>query len=356
LYPNQSSSQAALLTVMVTAVGRVPVSMPLGFDTGSAGVTLYAESIFPPDLVTPSGFVFPAGQTSMTYAGITVTNLQGTRRYGTLNKTVEYGNLGFAQLTIGDAKGQLTTEVMPVFLFYLLESVNGHSYAPPGWQGWFGVASTNGTIDVAGAVEPANGYAGCTQRTNTGCYVVSVMKYFNYGDKMNAGFMLHPAPIQTCDITTPGSCHPSPMLTVGLNARVESGFSTTPLVCPPNGYVGPPMIAGYPVCQKAIPDTTIAVSGASVGSFTGYSFFDTGTPYVYLSTPPGNSFPSSVLPGSTVTVTTPSGFNYSYTAEATGTADTFVDAGGNGNSIVGIQYFTANSFLLDFTSSIEGWK
>jgi hypothetical protein len=46
LYPNESSDNPARLTVMVTAVGSVPVSMPLGFDTGSAGITLYAPSIW----------------------------------------------------------------------------------------------------------------------------------------------------------------------------------------------------------------------------------------------------------------------------------------------------------------------
>ena len=76
LYPNQSSNAAPLLTVMVTSVGTAPVSMPLAFDTGSAGVTLYAESIFPASMVTTSGFIFPTGQTSITYDGITVTNLQ----------------------------------------------------------------------------------------------------------------------------------------------------------------------------------------------------------------------------------------------------------------------------------------
>jgi hypothetical protein len=352
LYPNQGSNQAPLLTVMVTAVGTNSVSMPLGFDTGSAGVTLYAESIFPSSMVSSSGFVFPAGQTSITYNGITVTNLQGTRSYGTLNQTIENGNLGFATVTIGDTAGQLTTQSMPIFLFYSIQTVTGHPYSPPSWQGWFGVASTNGTIDVPGAVEPPDGFSACTQQTTTSCYVVSAVKYFSYGSEVNGGFLLNPAAIQTCDITTAGSCNPAPMLTVGLNATVESGFSTTPLVCPPNGYVGPPEIAGYPVCQKNIPNTTVAASG---GSFTGDAFFDTGTPYFYFSTPSGSSFPSVVPSGTTVTVTPPSGFSYSYTA-GTGTANTVVDAGGDGNSIVGIQYFTTNSFLLDFTSSITGWK
>lgn len=54
-------------------------------------------------------------------------------------------------------------------------------------------------------------------------------------------------------------------------------------------------------------------------------------------------------------VTTPSGFDFSYTA-GTGTANTVVAPGANGNSIIGVQYFTTNAYLLDFTSSLVGWK
>jgi hypothetical protein len=56
-----------------------------------------------------------------------------------------------------------------------------------------------------------------------------------------------------------------------------------------------------------------------------------------------------------VSLTTPSGFAYSYTAGA-GTANTVVAAGAAGNSIIGVQYFTTNYFLLDFKSSLVGWK
>jgi hypothetical protein len=52
-------------------VGNSNVSLPLAFDTGSAGLTLYAPNIFPSNMVTPNGgFVFPAGQTSLTYLGV----------------------------------------------------------------------------------------------------------------------------------------------------------------------------------------------------------------------------------------------------------------------------------------------
>lgn len=356
LYPNQSSSSDALFTVMITSVGTKTVSMPLGFDTGSAGVTLYAQSIFPASMVTSSGFIFPAGQSSMTYNGITITNLQGTRSYGTVNKTIEYGNLGFAELTFGDAQGTVTTEVMPVFFFYSVDYATGQGFAPPSWQGWFGVSTTNGTIDVAGAIEPTGGFDACAPQASTSCYVVSAIKYLSFGTQVDAGFMLSPAPIQTCDITTPGSCSPAPMLTVGLDTESESGFSTTPLICPPTGYVGPAAIAGYPVCQKNIPNIVVTASGASIGTFTGDATFDTGTGYQYFSTPSGDVFPDAVQAGSTITVTTPSGFKFSYTTADTGTATTVVDAGADGNSIIGAQFFTTNSFLIDFTSSIEGWK
>jgi hypothetical protein len=180
------------------------------------------------------------------------------------------------------------------------------------------------------------------------------MKYVDYGNQVNAGFLLSPAALQSCDSATPGSCTPQPMLTVGLNASVESGFSTTPLVCPPNGYVGPASIAGYPVCQKDI-QLTVTASGLTSGAFSGYADFDTGTSYFYFSTPSASPFPNPVEPGSAVTLTTPSGFSYTYTADGTSTTNTDV-VGSDSNSTIGIQYFTTNSFLLDFTAGIVGWK
>jgi hypothetical protein len=344
------------MTVLVTAVGTVGVRMPLGFDTGSAGVTLYAPSIFPSSMVTAAGFVFPAGKTSLSYNGITVTNVQATRSYGTVNQTVEHGNLGFATLTFGDSAGSITTEAMPIFLFYSVDYATGQGYAPPVWQGWFGVATTDGSIDVPGSVEPSSGYEACTPQSLETCYVVSALKYVDYASEVQAGFALSPTPnFPTCDITISGDCPAQGSLTVGIDSTVSAGFSTSPLTCPPNGYVGPAQIAGYPVCQKTIDNVTITASGESVGTYTSGAIFDTGTAYVYLSTPVNSSFPSSVLVNSTVSVSTPSGFKYSYVA-GQGTANTVVAAGADGNSIIGVQYFTTNSYLLNFTSSEAGWK
>src|SRR5581483_5591958 len=236
LYPNQSASSVPRLTVMVTAVGSTTVNIPAVFDTGSAGVTLYAPNVFPSSMVTANGFVFAEGQTSLTYNGITVTNQQGTRTYGTTNLRRQSGNLGFATLTFGDQSGQLTTAVIPVFFYYSITDVTtGQIIDGAGslQRGIFGVASTSGEIAVTGSAAPAGGFPACAADTTGSCYTVSPLKYLQYGTGVNAGFKLAPATIQTCVIGTASDCTPEPILTIGLNAALESGFSTLSLPCPP---------------------------------------------------------------------------------------------------------------------------
>lgn len=123
LYPNRSATTVPRLVVMATSIGSTPVNMPLIFDTGSAGVTLYAPSIFPSSMVTSAGFIFPSGQTSITYNGISVTNQRGTRTYGSTDPRAQNGNIGYAPVTFGDAQGQLMTEVMPLLLYYSVTDV-----------------------------------------------------------------------------------------------------------------------------------------------------------------------------------------------------------------------------------------
>lgn len=358
LYPNQSSTTAPRITVMVTSVGSASVNLPAVFDTGSAGVTLYAPNIFPASMVTASGFVFTDGQTSLTYNGITVTNQQGTRTYGTTNLRVQNGNLGFATLTFGDAQGVLKTAVTPVFFYYsVTDLTTGEIIDPDSIQlGIFGVASTSGEIVIPESTEPAGGYPACAMDTTGSCYTVSPLKFLQYAAGVHAGFRLAPAAIQTCDIDSAGSCTAEPILTVGLDAMLESGFSTLSLPCPPNGYMGPASIAGYPVCQKTTDDVTITVSGAASGSITGGAVFDTGTSDMQIAVPAGSTFPTAVPVGTSVLITTPSGFSYSYTSTESDPSYTDVNSGFSGPSIVGIDYFTTHSFFIDFSSRITGWR
>jgi len=358
LYPAGSASGNRLY-VMVTAVGSTAVSMPLIFDTGSAGISLYAPDIFPSSVVSSSGFVFSPGETSISYGGISVTNQQGARAYGGPNGTTQVGNLGFADVTFGDSSGALTTSTMPVFLYYsIVATATGQPVSLPPQRGVFGVDSVTNLISIAGSSEPSTGYPACSQQSSGTCRVVSAFKYLQYQQGLHAGFMLTPASLQSCDITIAGSCAPQPVLTVGLTPSLEVGFSTTSLTCPPppDTYIGPPTIDGYPVCLAAIPGTTVSVSGLATGTLTGEVVFDTGTPFMAVHVPTGAMFPSSVPVGTDVLITTPSGFTYSYTTAA-GVDGTVVDLSlPKAASVVGIAYFTTNSLFVDFTTSTEGWK
>jgi hypothetical protein len=349
---------SARLYVMVTAVGSTAVSMPLIFDTGSAGITLYAPTIFPSSMVSSSGFTFPAGETSISFGGITVTNQQGTRSYGGANGTTQVGNIGYATVSFGDSSGVVTTSMMPVFLYYSINpTATGQPISSVVQQGIFGVNSVTNLITEAGSTEPAAGYPPCSQQSSGTCRVVSVLDYMPYAQGIHAGFLLSPAALQSCDITTAGSCAAQPMLTLGLTSTLEAGFSTVALTCPPpaNTYVGPSAMDGYPVCLAAIPETTIAVSGVVTGTLTGEVIFDTGTPSMTVSVPAGVNFPAAIPDGADVLITTPSGFTYTYTSEP-GITNALVEGNSTGPSIIGIAYFTTNSLFVDFTTSTEGWK
>jgi hypothetical protein len=355
LYPVESSSTGPRLFIKVTAVGSQAVAMPLAFDTGSAGITLYAEDIFPSTLVSSAGFVIPEGQTSITYHGITVTNQQGVRKYGSVtNGRSQTGNIGYATVTFGNADGELTTQTMPVFLYYLVtDNATGNPEPVPIQRGWFGVNSGPGLISVTNSTEPAGGYPECAPGTLGSCRVASVFKYFGYASGLHAGFMLSPATLQSCDITVADNCAPAPLLTIGLTPAQETGFSTASLTCPPSTYVGPLSIQGFAVCQASIPNTTVTLSGAFSGVFSAAPLFDTGNPAMVLLDPSSSSAPTVLPAGTAVMLSLPSGFIYDYSTTAQGMAATTV--GTAVTTGIGIQFFTTNYFFIDFTTSTEGW-
>jgi hypothetical protein len=310
-------------------------------------------------MVGANGFTFAPGQTSISYNGITVTNQSGTRKFGssTTGKT-QTGNIGYAQVTFGDDAGLQTTTLMPVFLYYLItDNATGQAVPVPHQRGWFGVNDAPNLITIAGSIEPVTGYPACASGTQGSCYVGSVLKSLSYGAGLDAGFLLNPAALQPCDISASGDCAPAPMLTVGLNDAVKSGFSTVNLNCPPSNYLGPDMIDGYAVCQMGIPNSTVTVSGSAGGALAGTVLFDSGTPGMVLNVPAGAVFPSGVPSGDMVLVQTPAGFTFSYRAgTASQVTDTLVQQNSTAESVIGIGYFTTNSFFIDFTAETEGWK
>ena len=355
LYPVGYATNPRIF-VMITNVGSVSTSLPLAFDTGSAGMTMNALSLFPSSIVTASGFNFAGGESSITYNGITVTPVQGRRSYGGSNGRTQIGNLGFAEISFGEGDGVLTTAVMPVLFYYsVIENATGLPAPSDPQQGMFGVDAAPNLIVVAGSTEPPGGYPACTTETTISCFVISVFKYLSYGKGLDAGFMLSPASLQQCDITTIGSCSPQPILSVRLNAALESGFSTFSLTCSPPGYLGPDTINGYPACYAWIPNTTITVSGAATATINNQTvLFDTGNPTMALYEPPGISLPSPLPVGSSVLVDLPSGYSYSYDAGASGI--TLTTTGADVSNVIGIDFFTGHSLFIDFSTGIEGWK
>jgi hypothetical protein len=355
LYPvDQEPNNPARLFIFVTAVGSQAVRLPLAFDTGSAGISLNALAIFSGSIVTANGFVFAPGETAASQNGITVTNQQGTRSYGGPNGHTQIGNIGYATVTFGDSLSSLTTQVMPVFLYYAIRSnVTGQLVPMPTQEGWFGVNDAPNLITTGTGTTP---YPACSRVSTGDCWVGSVLKYLGYTD-VSAGFALSPLQVQVCDITSDGSCTPTAALTVGLDNALESTFSIAKLPCPPPTYGGPSDINGYPVCQEYVPGTTIAATGAASGSFTAGVIFDTGTPEFVFNVPGGTSFPAALAPGSSFQVTTPNGFVYSAKA-GTGvfTVNVAQVTATTAGSVVGLGYFATNSLLVDFTNGMQGWK
>ena len=351
LYPvDGTANNPARLFILVTAVGSLAVQMPLAFDTGSSGITLNALAIFPNSIVTSNGFNFGGGESLISYNGITVTPLQGTRTYGGPTGRTEIGNLGFATITFGDSSGLLTTQTMPVFLYYAIQSnlVPPKTLTPQTQDGWFGVNAMPDLVRLGGSTSNA---PECTQDVTGSCWVASVLAYLKYAPGVDAGFSLSPLQVQTCDITTPGNCNPVAALTIGLNSSASAGFNTEMIPCPPPNYTGPQTINGFSTCQAYVPGTTVSVTGSPNETFTQTVIFDTGTPYFALNIPSGTTLPTAV---ESFGVTMPNGF--SYTATNGSDVNAVQVQQSSSGSVIGLGYFEKDSLLIDFTTGMQGWK
>jgi hypothetical protein len=72
--------------------------------------------------------------------------------------------------------------------------------------------------------------------------------------------------------------------------------------------------------------------------------------------PTSSTLPVTLPNDLSVLVSLPSGFTCSCEIAVDDPLATFVDIGLNASSVIGIGYFTTNSFYTDFTASTEGWK
>ena len=374
LYPAASPSDGPRLFVFVTAVGSVSFDapLPLAFDTGSSGMTLFAPNAFPSmakacsvDVPTGCGFTFPAGQHSITFDNVIVTDVQATRCYGGATGRAQTGNIGFASVTFGDAAGVLTTSIMPILFYYKIttNSINPNQCddtgaienAPP-QQGWFGVNTQADGVVVRGILATSQSPL-CTDGASSTCLVAGVFNYLQYANGLDAGFFLSHQALQPCSIDS-GTCQPEPMLTIGLTSAQTAGLTSNPLVCP-----SATLLVGFPNCSANIANAVIAVSAAD-GSNATYSntptLFDSGTPDMILAPPNDVTLPTTtgtnvLADNEKVLITLPNSYEFSYSATPTGVDETVVIVTGTGKNVVGIDFFQNHDFYIDFTTSTEGW-
>jgi len=308
------------ILVAITKIGTQTVNYGSIFDTGSPGMTMDATGILPASMITSSGITV-TGDSTVIY-GITVTSKKATISYGdATGTTVEYGNLAYANITVGNSLGSLDLKRVPFFLYYkIVDSkkniLSAHS------ADVFGVGPGLSTTVTA---------------------ISSPLRFYTYGTGLTSGFKLATLPTSSF-LTTP--TYVSSLLTVGLTSDdlSSSSFIMHPLTYS-SSYGYSPNIPG-----------TLTYSGKTISATF---LFDTGTPSV--STIEDKLAVASIgaLPANTtVTLTTNQGFTYTYVTSSTGNLTQVQNPNNTSDyrTIFSLDFFIKNEYLTDYGNHKIGLK
>jgi hypothetical protein len=325
LYEADSSVYKELITV-VSKIGTQNVNYDLVFDTGSGGMVLDASGILPASMITNSGFNFTGDSTVVN--GITITNQTNTVEYGADANTYDkvYGNLAYAAVTIGDQNGNIVVKRLPFFIYYKAVSSKGAQYPAHDFD-TFGVSEE---YDIT---------------FPNGNYITSPFAAYDPGTGLKRGFKM--AQLNASNFSLNGSYVPG-ALTMGLTSDDlnSSGFTMSQLTY----YAGD----GY---APIIPGT---ITYNNRASFRTNLIFDTGTePFNYLEDPTYTGSSLELLPASSpVAVSATSGFNYSFTTTPNDYLTEIENANTSGTtvSIISLEFFLTNEYMLDFTDHKLGLK
>jgi hypothetical protein len=318
LYEYASGSDKRIF-IPLTQIGTVAISYYGIFDTGSTGMTIDANGILPPSMITSSGIQVTGD--SVNVNGITVTSKTSKISYGDqTSNTTEYGNLAYAPVTFGDASGKITTKRIPFFMYYKIVDQSGNVYPAH-------------SSDVFG-VGPGVSYANSV--------IASPLSYFDYGAGVTNGFKL--ATLSNAGFTSNGT-DVAGLLTIGLvpNDLTSAGFILHPLTYAiPGGY------------SPNIP-ATITYNGTSVAA---QILFDTGTPSVTIIEDKTAQAIGNLPTNSVVTVVTNKGFTYTYTTTSTANLTEVQNPNNTGDTrtIFSLDFFISNEFLTDYTNHQIGLK
>jgi len=322
-YETETSHGVKELQTVVTKVGDNAVNFQMTFDTGSGGLVMDAQGIIPPSMISSMGFAFSGD--SVTVNGVTITGQTTFIAYGADDNTLSkvYGNLAYASVTIGDDNGNITVKRLPFFLYYKAINSDGNLY--PAHK--FDVLGVSSAYDVTFPNK---------------AYITSPFMYFDPGPGLTRGFKI--ASLGKGNFSVKGTFVPA--VTLGLtNEDLESaGFKMTSLTqVDDDGYM--------PVVQGTI--------GYDQKSFNAALIFDSGTyPYYYIQDPEWRKAPGLLKAKTLVQVTTDAGFTFSYTADdlanPTMVENPYAERGGL--SVISLNFFSNNEYLLDFDHHRLGLK
>jgi hypothetical protein len=320
------SGQYRELQIAVSQIGNQTIDDGLVFDTGSGGMVFDAQGIIPPAMITSSGFVFPNSVDSVVVNGITITNQTSTLQYGADSSTLTtvYGNLAYAPVVIGDQGTTVTIKRLPFCIYYKATQADGTAL-PAHYFDTFGVNSEY--IYFSG-----------------NSFITSPFSYYTYGNGLTQGFKM--AQLNNSNFSEEGNFVPG-AVTLGLTASdlsSSSGFNMNTV----NFYQGD----GYvPAFTSTIKYNTNTVST--------YSLFDTGTSgYSYIEDPAATSDISQLPLNSTVSLSLPGGFSYSYSVDPIQNLTYIENPNKTGGEITifSIDFFLNNEYLQNFSNQKIGLK
>jgi len=322
------------LQIPVAMVGTDSVDYDMVFDTGSGGMVLDAAGLLPSSMITGSGFNFSGD--SIVVNGITITSQTAQVGYGQgIYSSTAYGNLAYAPITIGDENGKVVIKRVPFFLYYKATDANGNVF--PAHD--FDVFGVNEGFDIS---------------FNNGVNITSPFSYYSPGTGLNRGFKMAAIGSTQADIGYNYYKYLPGEITLGLTTddlTSSSGFILTQLTLNPGNSKG--YYPGY------FPMITSTVNYSSQ-TYTSFVLFDSGTNAAnFLEDPTyvGNNT-TRLGNGSQVSIQTASGFTYNFT-NSSNSIPTFAENpsfSGGLASIIGIDFFKNNQFLLDYADHKLGLK
>lgn len=307
--------------IPITKVGTQSGTYYSIFDTGSTGMTMDATGLIPASMITDAGITV-AGD-SVNVNGITITSQTAIIAFGnTQSEIQEFGNLAYANVTIGDQNGSTTTSRIPIFLYYkIIDNTTGKKQP----------AHSNDVFGVGPGVSSANSAIG------------SPLSYFKTPANVTSGFKL--ALLNNAAFSLNGT-YVAGLLTIGLvpNDLTANGFVMHNLTYYSQGGYSPDIPA------------TINYNGTSVA---GTILFDTGTPAISTIANENAASNISQLPANTsVTITTGKGFSYSYTTASANDITQVAKPSytNDPRTIFSINFFADNEFLMDYANHKIGLK